>query len=76
MNERMSIGGAGGGGPRRQGGDNALVRLAKDHGIWDDANTRDRVIDLFVQNRVLGMLRQRMAEAAQEVASPARSSRC
>jgi alkylation response protein AidB-like acyl-CoA dehydrogenase len=66
MNERMSIGGAGGGGPRRQGGDNALVRLAKDHGVWDDENTRDRVINLVVQGRVLGMLRQRMAEAARK----------
>ncbi len=66
MNERMAIGGAGGGGARRQGGDNALVRLAKDNGVWDDANTRDRVINLLVQNRVLGMLRQRMAEAARK----------
>jgi alkylation response protein AidB-like acyl-CoA dehydrogenase len=67
MNERMAIGGAGGGGgPRRQVGDNALVRLAREHGVWDDAQTRDRVMGLVVQGRVLGMLRQRMAEAAKK----------
>jgi alkylation response protein AidB-like acyl-CoA dehydrogenase len=66
MNERMAIGGAGGGGGRRQASDSALVRLAKEHGIWDDAHTRDRVVSLFVQNRVFGMLRQRMAEAAKK----------
>jgi alkylation response protein AidB-like acyl-CoA dehydrogenase len=67
MNERMAIGGAGGGGgPRRQGGDNALVRLAKDAGVWDDGQTRDHVMDLFVQSRVLSMLRERMAEMARK----------
>jgi alkylation response protein AidB-like acyl-CoA dehydrogenase len=67
MNERMAIGGAaGGGGARRRGGDNALVRLAKDAGVWDDLATRDRVVDLYVQNRVLSMLRDRMAEIARK----------
>jgi alkylation response protein AidB-like acyl-CoA dehydrogenase len=67
MNERMAIGGAGGGGgPRRQAGDNALVRLAKDAGVWDDGQTRDSVTDLYVQSRVLAMLRERMAEIARK----------
>ena len=66
MNERMAIGGAGGGGPRRQAGDNALIRLAKEHGVWDDGQTRDRVTDLFVQSRVFAMLRDRMAEIARK----------
>ena len=66
MNERMAIGGAGGGGPRRQAGDNALMRLAKDNGVWDDGQTRDRIMDLFVQGRVFAMLRERMAEAARK----------
>jgi alkylation response protein AidB-like acyl-CoA dehydrogenase len=52
---------------RRQGpGDNALVRLAKDNGVWEDGETRDRIMDLFVQGRVFSMLRERMAEAARK----------
>ncbi len=67
MNERMSIGGAGGGGGgRRAGGENALVRLAKERGLWSEREHRDRVIDLYVQNRVLSMLRERMAMAARK----------
>lgn len=66
MNERMAIGGAGGGGPRRGTGENALVRLAREFGVWDDAEHRDRVVDLYVRNRVFGMLRERMAIAARK----------
>jgi alkylation response protein AidB-like acyl-CoA dehydrogenase len=65
MNERMAIGGAGGG-TRRGAGENALVRLARDFGLWDDAEHRDRVVDLYVQNRVFSMLRERMAIAARK----------
>jgi alkylation response protein AidB-like acyl-CoA dehydrogenase len=66
MNERMAIGGAGGGGPRRAAGENALIRLAREAGAWDEGQTRDRVMDLFVQQRVLSMLRERMAEIAKK----------
>jgi alkylation response protein AidB-like acyl-CoA dehydrogenase len=66
MNERMAIGGAGGGGGRRGAGDNALVRLAKDAGKWGDQETRNEIMGLYVQLRVLGMLRQKMAEAARK----------
>jgi alkylation response protein AidB-like acyl-CoA dehydrogenase len=65
MNERMAIGGAGGGN-RRGGGEHALVRLAKDAGRWDDRGTRDEVMNLYVQNRVLSMLREKMAMAARK----------
>jgi alkylation response protein AidB-like acyl-CoA dehydrogenase len=65
MNERMAIGGAGGGG-RRGAGDNALVRLAKDAGKWDDREVRDEVVNLYVQNKVLSFLRQKMAMAARK----------
>ena len=66
MNERMAIGGAGGGGGRRGVGDNALVRLAKDAGRWDDGEARDEVTNLYVQQRVFAMLRERMALAARK----------
>lgn len=67
MNERMAIGGAGGGGgPRRQAGENALVRLAREFGLWDDGEHRDRVMNLYVQQRVFSMLRERMAMAARK----------
>lgn len=66
MNERMAIGGAGGGGGRRGAGDNALVRLAKDAGRWSDGEVRDEVTNLYVQQRVFGMLRERMALAARK----------
>jgi alkylation response protein AidB-like acyl-CoA dehydrogenase len=67
MNERMAIGGAGGGGgPRRGSTENALVRMARDFGLWDDAEQRDRVMDLYVRNRVFSMLRERMAIAARK----------
>jgi alkylation response protein AidB-like acyl-CoA dehydrogenase len=70
MNERMSIGGAGGGGGRRQG-PNALVRLAQDAGLFDEGPARNSVIDLYVQNRVLSMLRERMAlEAKKGIPGP------
>ncbi len=63
MNERMAIGGAGGG-TRRGLGENALVRMAREVGLWDEPEHRDRVVDLYVQNRVFAMLRERMAIAA------------
>jgi alkylation response protein AidB-like acyl-CoA dehydrogenase len=67
MNERMAIGGAGGGGGARRGsGDNALVRLAREFGVWDDTAQRDRVLDLYVRNRVFSFLRERMAIAARK----------
>jgi alkylation response protein AidB-like acyl-CoA dehydrogenase len=61
----MAIGGAGGGG-RRGGSDNALVRLARDNGLFEEGETRDRVMDLYVQQRVFSMLRERMALAARK----------
>jgi alkylation response protein AidB-like acyl-CoA dehydrogenase len=64
MNERMTLGGGGGGPQRRGGGEGAIVRLARDLGLFDDAEVRDKVIDYYVQQRVLSMLGQRMAENA------------
>jgi alkylation response protein AidB-like acyl-CoA dehydrogenase len=61
MNERMTLGGGGGGPQRRGGGEGAIVRLARDLGLFSDAEVRDKVIDFFVQQRVLSMLGQRMA---------------
>jgi alkylation response protein AidB-like acyl-CoA dehydrogenase len=70
MNERMAIGGAGGGGGRRPS-ENALVRLARDAGLWDEKETRDRVTELYVWQRVLGFLRERMAlEAKKGIPGP------
>jgi alkylation response protein AidB-like acyl-CoA dehydrogenase len=66
MNERMAIGGAGGGGGRRGGGDNALVKLIKDVGRNGERTARESVMNLYVQSRVLGFLRQRMAEEAKK----------
>jgi len=59
MNERLTLGGGGGGPQRRGGGEGAIVRLARE---LDDAEVRDKVIDLFVHQRVLSLLGQRMAE--------------
>jgi alkylation response protein AidB-like acyl-CoA dehydrogenase len=64
MNERMTLGGGGGGPQRRGGGEGAIVRLARELGLFDDAEVRDKVIDYFIQQRVLSMLGQRMAENA------------
>jgi alkylation response protein AidB-like acyl-CoA dehydrogenase len=61
----MAIGGAGGG-SRRGIGENALVRLARDNGTWEDDQTRDVVMDLYVRQRVFAMLRERMALAARK----------
>jgi alkylation response protein AidB-like acyl-CoA dehydrogenase len=65
MNERMAIGGAGGG-SRRGAGENAIVRVAKDAGLFDDGEHRDKVMDLYVQQRIFAMLRERMALAAKK----------
>ena len=65
MNERMAIGGAGGGG-RRGSSDTALVRLARENGLFDEGQTRDSVMELYVQQRVFSMLRERMALAARK----------
>ncbi len=62
MNERLTLGGGGGGPQRRGGGEGAIVKLARELGLFDDADVRDKVIDLFVQQRVLSLLGQRMAE--------------
>jgi alkylation response protein AidB-like acyl-CoA dehydrogenase len=64
MNERMTLGGGGGGPQRRGGGEGAIVRLARELGLFDDAEVRDKVVDYYVQQRVLSMLGQRMAENA------------
>lgn len=61
MNERLTLGGGGGGPQRRGGGEGAIVKLARELGLFDDADVRDKVIDLFIQQRVLSMLGQRMA---------------
>lgn len=62
MFERAMIGG--GGAPaqqRRRGRDEgALLRLARQVGALDDPETRDRVMNLYVQQRVLRLLGQRM----------------
>ncbi len=62
MNERLTLGGGGGGPQRRGGGEGAIVKLARELGLLDDADVRDKVVDLFVHQRVLSMLGQRMAE--------------
>ncbi len=62
MNERLTLGGGGGGPQRRGGGEGAIVKLARELGLFDDADARDKVIELFVQQRVLSLLGQRMAE--------------
>ncbi len=64
MNERMSLGGGGGGPQRRGGGEGAIVKLARELGLFGDADVRDMVVDLFIQQRVLSLLGQRMAEEA------------
>jgi alkylation response protein AidB-like acyl-CoA dehydrogenase len=64
MNERMALGGGGGGPQRRGGGEGAIVRLARQLELLDDAEARDKVIDLYIQQRVLSMLGRRMAEEA------------
>jgi len=62
MNERMTLGGGGGQASRRGGGEGAIVRLARELELFDDAETRDKVIDYFIQQRVLSLLGQRMGE--------------
>ncbi len=63
MNERMTLGG-GAGAQRRGGGEGAIVRLARELGLFDDADLRDKVVDLHIQQRVLSLLGRRMAEEA------------
>jgi alkylation response protein AidB-like acyl-CoA dehydrogenase len=62
MNERMSLGGGGGAAQRRGGGEGAIVRLARELGILDDADVRDKVMDLYIQQRILSLLGRRMSE--------------
>lgn len=62
MNERMSLGGGGGTTTRRGGGEGAIVRLARELELMDDAETRDKVVDYYIQQRVLALLGQRMGE--------------
>jgi alkylation response protein AidB-like acyl-CoA dehydrogenase len=64
MNERLTLGGGGGGPQRRGGGEGAILKLARELGSIDDKEIRDTVIDLFVQQRVLSMHGQRMAQDA------------
>jgi alkylation response protein AidB-like acyl-CoA dehydrogenase len=64
MNERMTLGGGAGAQRRRGGGEGAIVRLAREVGVLDDPGLRDRVMELFVQQRVHGLLGRRMAEEA------------
>jgi alkylation response protein AidB-like acyl-CoA dehydrogenase len=62
MNERMTLGGGGGAATRRGGGEGAIVRLARQLGLFEDREVQDKVIDYFVQQRVLSLLGQRMSE--------------
>ena len=65
MNERMALGG-GGGPQRRGGGEGAILRLAKELELLGDATKRDAVLDLYVQQRVLGLHGQRMREQSKD----------
>jgi acyl-CoA dehydrogenase len=64
MNERMTLGGGGGGPQRRGGGEGAILKLARQLGSIEDAEIRDVVLDLVVQQKVLSMHGARMAENA------------
>jgi len=62
MNERMSLGGGGSMQTRRGGGEGAIVRLARELDLMGEAEVRDKVVDYYIQQRVLRMLGQRMGE--------------
>jgi acyl-CoA dehydrogenase len=58
MNERASIGG-GGGGDSRGGGITRLTEMARSVGKLDDANIRQRLMEIFTYNKVLSYTNQR-----------------
>jgi acyl-CoA dehydrogenase len=73
MYERMMIGGGGAPAQQRRRGRNegGLLKLARDVGVLDDPDIRDHVIDLYVQQRILRLLGQRMVvEAAGKAPGP------
>jgi alkylation response protein AidB-like acyl-CoA dehydrogenase len=61
MNERVAIG-AGGGGGRRLGVD-ALIRLARTHDRAGDPVVRQGIVDVWIQQRILGFIGQRIQAA-------------
>lgn len=61
MNERVAIG-AGGGGGRRVSGE-SLVKLAKDLGVGDDSVVRQKLMDIWIDSRLLQFVGQRIQAA-------------
>ncbi|MCH2169561.1 acyl-CoA dehydrogenase family protein [Myxococcota bacterium] len=65
-NESMMIGT----GTQTQGTTASLVQYAMDHGRWEDPLVRQRVAEAYVQERLLGFLRDRLQEAVLEGRMP------
>jgi alkylation response protein AidB-like acyl-CoA dehydrogenase len=62
-NERVAIG-AGGSSQQLSGDGYATVlRLARDHGLTDDPVVRQQIVDVYVLERILGLLGQRIRQA-------------
>jgi alkylation response protein AidB-like acyl-CoA dehydrogenase len=64
MNERVAIGSGGAGG--RSGGVNDLIDFAREHGVSDDARTRQGLADLYTKTRIQKFLSMRMLTAASQ----------
>ena len=61
MNERVAIGAGGGGG--RAGAAETLIRSAKAHGVEGDPVLRQRLMDVYIRQTVLGYVGKRITEA-------------
>ena len=61
MNERVAIGAGGAGG--RAGGSQFLIREARRRGLDSDPVVRQRLVDVFIRERVLGFVGKRITQA-------------
>ena len=60
----QKIFGAGGSSQQLSGDGYATVlRLARDHGLTDDPVVRQQIVDVYVLERILGLLGQRIRQA-------------
>ncbi len=70
-NERVAIGSGGGGARRGSGGGiDAMVKLARERGVLDDAVIRQGLVDVYIRQRIMGFIGQRTRAALKSGKAP------
>ncbi|HEX4978551.1 MAG TPA: acyl-CoA dehydrogenase family protein [Acidimicrobiales bacterium] len=70
MNERVAIGSGAGAARRTAGGIDSFVKLARQRGRLGDPVIRQRLVDVYIRQRIMGFLGQRTSAAVKSGRAP------